>query len=166
MTEKISYKEWYLLHFHNGMGVNGVLDENSKPHEDYIPLLRKMYLGLDRFIMAQDRYNTYQQALSEVKSGKKTTHWIWFIFPQLGNYNLRGIADYYALSRDDAEEYLKHPILGLRLIEITEAVYNNEKSVYEIFGHDAIKVRNCMKLFASVSNAPIFKKMINKYCWK
>ncbi|WP_241160064.1 DUF1810 family protein [Parabacteroides sp. ZJ-118] len=57
-------------------------------------------------------------------------------------------------------------ILRDRLVEITEAVYNNEKSVYEIFGNDVIKVRACMLLFASVSDIPIFKKMLEKHCWR
>ena len=68
--------------------------------------------------------------------------------------------------RDEATQYINHPVLRDRLVEITEAVYNSDKTVYEIFGNDAIKVRSCMLLFASVSDIPIFKKMIHKYSWK
>ena len=76
------------------------------------------------------------------------------------------MSKYYGLSRDEAIKYINHPLLRDRLVEITEAVYNNEKSVYEIFGNDAVKVRSCMLLFASVSDIPIFKKMLEKYGWK
>ena len=65
-----------------------------------------------------------------------------------------------------AYAYIANPTLRKRLVEITEVVYNSDKSVYEIFGNDAIKVRSCMLLFASVSDEPIFKKMISKYCWR
>ena len=141
-------------------------EKTGRYYDECIPTLRKMYLGLDRFIEAQDRLNTYQTALEEVKAGKKKTHWIWFIFPQMLGIGTSEKSRYYGIDgREEATEYINHPILGERLIEITEAVYNNEKSVYEIFGNDAIKVRNCMKLFASVSDIPIFKKMLKKYCW-
>ena len=78
--------------------------------------------------------------------------------------NLQKTISFYG--RSEAKEYIKHPILRERLVEITEAVYNNENTVYEIFGNDAIKVRSCMLLFASVCDIPIFKKMVNKYSWK
>ena len=129
------------------------------------PRIRSMCEGLDRFVNAQNKYDTYQTALKEIKEGKKKTHWIWFVFPQRTGLGKSEKSDYYGIDREEAEEYLKHPILGKRLIEATEAVYNNKKSVYEIFGHDAIKVCSCMKLFASVSDIPIFKKMIEKYNW-
>ena len=77
------------------------------------------------------------------------------------------MSKYYGINgRDEASQYINHPVLRDRLVEITEAVYNNENSVYEIFGNDAIKVRSCMLLFASVCDIPIFKKMIYKYGWK
>jgi hypothetical protein len=75
-------------------------------------------------------------------------------------------SEYYGINgREEAFQYINNPILRDRLIEITEAVYNNEKTVYEIFDHDAVKVRSCMQLFASVSDIPIFKQMLKKYCW-
>ena len=141
-------------------------EKTGRYYDDVIPVLRIMYLGLDRFIEAQDKWDTYQTALEEVKAGKKETHWIWFIFPQMRGLGTSEKSRYYGIcGRSEAEEYIKHPILRDRLVEITEAVYNNEKSVYEIFGNDVIKVRACMKLFASVSDIPIFKKMLKKYCW-
>jgi len=67
--------------------------------------------------------------------------------------------------RDEAEAYVAHPVLRERLVEISEAVLNNEKSVYEIFGQDAIKVRACILLFASVCDIPVFKQIKSKYHW-
>jgi uncharacterized protein (DUF1810 family) len=162
--KKQTYKEWLKSFTHYGIG--GVLDENGNPIESYIPALRSLYLGVDRFIEAQDKYNTYQKALEEVKNGKKKSHWIWFIFPQMIGLGKSELSDYYGINgREEAFQYINNPILRDRLIEITEAVYNNEKTVYEIFDHDAIKVRSCMQLFASVSDIPIFKQMLKKYCW-
>ena len=162
--KKQTYKEWLKSFTHYGIG--GVLDENGNPIESYIPALRSLYLGVDRFIEAQNKYNTYQKALEEVKNGKKTSHWIWFIFPQMVGLGKSELSDYYGINgREEAFQYINNPILRDRLIEITEAVYNNEKTVYEIFDHDAVKVRSCMQLFASVSDIPIFKQMLKKYCW-
>lgn len=64
-----------------------------------------------------------------------------------------------------AEEYIKNDILRARLVEISESVLNNEKSVYEIFGNDAIKVRSCILLFESVCDIPVFKQLKSKYRW-
>jgi uncharacterized protein (DUF1810 family) len=76
------------------------------------------------------------------------------------------MSKFYGISdRDEATKYINHPVLRDRLVEITEAVYNNKNTVYEIFGNDAIKVRSCMLLFASVCDIPIFKQMIFKYSW-
>jgi uncharacterized protein (DUF1810 family) len=92
---------------------------------------------------------------------------MWYIFPQLFGLGKSEKSKYYGIQdREEAKAYINHPILRDRLVEITEAVYNNENSVYEIFGNDAIKVRSCMLLFASVCDIPIFKKMVNKYSWK
>ena len=129
--------------------------------------MRSLYVGLDRFIEAQDKRNTYQTALEEVKAGKKKTNWVLYVFPKMADFGVNKLSWYYGIhGRSEAKEYIKHPILRERLVEITEAVYNNENTVYEIFGNDAIKVRSCMLLFASVCDIPIFKKMVNKYSWK
>jgi uncharacterized protein (DUF1810 family) len=165
MKNKQTFSQWCKTFTHYGIG--GLLDENQMPMEEYIPALRSLYLGLDRFIQAQDKYNIYQQALNEIKNGKKVSHWIWFIFPQMRGLGKSEMSKFYGIDgRDEAKEYINHPVLRERLIEVTEAVYNNENTVYEIFGDDAIKVRSCMLLFASVSDIPIFKKMIHKYSWK
>lgn len=127
---------------------------------------------LKRFLNAQDSglvdegTETYATALKEIKAGHKRTHWIWYVFPQMKGLGHSHLSEFYGINgREEAEAYINHPVLRERLIEVTEAVYNSEKSVYEIFGNDAIKVRSCMLLFASVSDEPIFKKVIAKYGW-
>jgi uncharacterized protein (DUF1810 family) len=144
-----------------------VIDGDGKPRDAYKPALHAAYKGLQRFIEAQDKWNTYDKALEEVKNGKKETHWIWFIFPQLYGLGHSEMSQFYGLDgREEAKAYIENDTLRTRLVEITEAVLNNDKSVYEIFGNDAIKVRSCMMLFASVSNEPVFKQVINKFSWK
>lgn len=141
--------------------------ETGRFYDEHTPTLYALYKGLDRFIEAQDKYNTYQTALEEVKAGQKKIHWIWFIFPQMKGLGTSEMSKFYGIKgRDEASQYINHPVLRDRLVEITEAVYNSDKTVYEIFGNDAIKVRSCMLLFASVCDIPIFKKMIYKYGWK
>ena len=77
------------------------------------------------------------------------------------------LSQFYGINgREEAYEYMDHPVLSQRLIEATEAVLNNEKSAYEIFGNDTVKFKSCMRLFASVSSNPVFKKVIQKYSWK
>lgn len=76
------------------------------------------------------------------------------------------ISQFYGVDgREEAKAYIAHPILRERLVEISEAVLNNEKSVYEIFGNDAIKVRSCILLFESVCDIPVFKQLKSKYRW-
>ena len=141
-------------------------DETGLVCEEWRTILRAEYFGLQRFIDAQNRWNTYEKALQEVRNGKKETHWIWFIFPQLYGLGESETAKYYGLNgREEAEEYINNEALRKRLVEISEAVLNNEKSVYEIFGRDAIKVRSCILLFASICDIPVLKQIKSKYCW-
>ena len=128
--------------------------------------------NLDRFVHAQDEsalYDgtaTYDTALQEIKAGKKQTHWIWYIFPQMKGLGHSEMSNYYGIAdREEAKAYINHPVLRARLIEATEAVLNNTKDAYEIFGSDLIKFRSCMKLFASVSNEPVFRQIIKKNMW-
>ena len=143
-----------------------VIDGDGKPRDAYKPALHAAYKGLQRFIEAQDKWNTYDKALEEVKNGKKKTHWIWFIFPQLYGLGHSEMSQFYGLDgREEAKAYIENDTLRTRLVEISEAVLNNEKSVYEIFGNDAIKVRSCILLFESVSDIPVFKQLKSKYRW-
>lgn len=139
---------------------------NITKSDVYIRLLDavKSQVHLRSFVRAQKQ--VYNTALKEVKSGKKTTHWIWYIFPQMKGLGKSGMSQTYAIKdRPEAYAYIAHPYLKRNLVEISEAVLNNKKSVYEIFGNDAIKVRSCMKLFSTVSNEPVFKRIIAKYRW-
>ena len=128
--------------------------------------------NLLRFVHAQDSggiydgTGTYAQALEEVRAGHKRGHWIWYVFPQMKGLGHSEISEFYGINgREEAKAYIEHPILRERLVEICEAVLHNEKSVYEIFGSDTIKVRACILLFASVSDIPVFKQIKNKYRW-
>ena len=76
------------------------------------------------------------------------------------------LSEYYGINgREEAYAYIDHPVLRERLVEITQAVLDSKKTVYEIFGADTIKVRDCMRLFASVSEIPVFRQMLVKYKW-
>ncbi len=128
---------------------------------------------LQRFVNAQDsglvEYGTasYETALREIKEGRKRTHWIWYVFPQMKGLGRSQLSQFYGINgREEAYAYMDHPVLSQRLIEATEAVLNNEKSAYEIFGNDTVKFKSCMRLFATVSDHPVFKKVIQKYSWK
>lgn len=120
---------------------------------------------LSRFIEAQAG-GVYEQALQEVRNGRKVSHWIWYIFPQMKGLGRSPRSQYYGIDgRDEAKAYINHPVLRSRLVEITQAVLDNDNTVYEIFGEDAIKVRSCMLLFASVCDIAVFKRMVSRYRW-
>ena len=129
--------------------------------------------NLLRFIHAQDagglydNTETYQTALQEIRNGHKKTHWMWYVFPQMKGLGKSEISQFYGINgREEAYAYMENPILRERLIEATEAVLHNKHSVYDIFGADTIKFRACMLLFASISDEPIFKKVVAKYGWR
>ena len=120
--------------------------------------------GLERFVEAQKR--DYQLALEEVRAGKKMSHWIWYIFPQMYGLGHSCYANLYGIrDKKEAEEYLKHKILGKRLREITMALLeHNDCSAEDIFGDlDAMKVRSCMTLFDVISPEDIFAEVLNKF---
>ena len=124
--------------------------------------------GTGQGINEGDEVSSYAKALQEVRAGCKTTHWIWYIFPQMAG--IKGThsrpALFYGINgRREAYQYINHPTLKKHLIEISEAVLKNSRTVYEIFGNDTMKVRSCMLLFASVSDIPVFKQILNKYKW-
>src|SRR5689334_5126168 len=115
-----------------------------------------MSVGYDlaRFLHAQE--HDYQQALAEIRSGRKRSHWMWYIFPQFDGLGFSATSKHYAIkSIAEADAYLRHPILGPRLVESLEAVLNVEgRSAIEIFGSpDDMKLRSSATLFASVSPA-------------
>lgn len=120
---------------------------------------------LQRFIYAQEP--VYQTVLSELRSGKKLTHWIWFIFPQIDGLGFSPTSKFYAIkSIAEAREYLQHPFLRARLVECTRILLELENlTVQEIFDWpDDLKLKSCMTLFASLDNAPAeFCGVLEKY---
>lgn len=140
--------------------INLIINELTEEELDYV-----QYWFVNRYIPVYKQ--TYAQALQEVKNGKKETHWMWWIFPQMRGLGKSERSQFYGIpDRDQARLFLEHPYLGKHLIEITQAVFDSDKTPYEIFGADVIKFRSCMKLFASLENTnKIFKQIINKTHW-
>lgn len=119
---------------------------------------------LERFVEAQEE--TYTTALREVKRGKKRSHWMWFIFPQIRGLGYSDISKYFAIySRGEAEAYLAHPVLGKRLVEISEALLDlKTNDPVEVFGSiDAAKLQASMTLFFLVSGKDVFADVLVKY---
>ncbi len=118
-----------------------------------------------RFLDAQNQL--YLKALSEIKNGRKQSHWMWFIFPQLKGLGHSETDQFYALNGiDDATNYLTHPVLGRHLIEISQALLEwPGDDANDILGSpDDLKLRSSMTLFANVSGADaVFEKVIGKY---
>ena len=121
--------------------------------------------SLNRFVQAQEPI--YGQALSELRSGRKRSHWMWFVFPQLAGLGASPISQHYAIgSAAEAAAYLAHPVLGPRLIECAEAVLGTTgRSAHDIFGSpDDLKLRSSATLFAHLS-APgsAFHRLLDRY---
>ena len=121
--------------------------------------------NLQRFLGAQEP--VYDTVLAELRAGRKSSHWIWFIFPQIAGLGRSGTAQQFAIgSLDEAKTYLQHPVLGQRLCECTQLVLNVEsRSADEIFGYpDYLKFRSCMTLFlTAASGNTLFKSALEKY---
>jgi uncharacterized protein (DUF1810 family) len=121
--------------------------------------------NLRRFVEAQEQ--DYDQALSEIRRGRKQSHWMWYLFPQFSGLGFSATSRQYSIkSRAEAEAYLSHPILGPRLIKCAEAALGVEgRSAFEIFGTpDDLKLRSCATLFACVSPAgSVFHRLLDKF---
>ena len=107
---------------------------------------------LNRFVEAQR--SAYENALAAVRSGRKRSHWMWYVFPQLAGLGRSATSRHYAIrNADEANAYLEHPLLGPRLVECAAAVLEIDgRSAYEIFGSpDDLKLHSCATLFARVS---------------
>lgn len=120
--------------------------------------------NLSRFVDAQQ--NSYRNALAELQAGRKQSHWMWFIFPQIDGLGHSATAKYYAIkSREEARQYLNHPVLGKRLLECAAALLSLEsRSAEEIFGYpDDVKLKSAMTLFAAVASEPVFAEVLDKY---
>jgi uncharacterized protein (DUF1810 family) len=120
---------------------------------------------LNRFVRAQE--GIYGQALAEIRSGQKRSHWIWYVFPQYEGLGTSSTTRFFSIkSLAEAEAYLRHPILGPRLLECAQAVMRVEgRSALQIFGSpDDLKLRSCATLFACVAPAePVFQQVLDKY---
>jgi uncharacterized protein (DUF1810 family) len=120
---------------------------------------------LNRFVQAQE--GVYERALAEIKSGRKRSHWMWYIFPQFDGLGFSPTAQLYAIkSVAEAEAYLSHPVLGPRLKECAEAVLSTQgRTAHEVFGSpDDMKLRSCATLFARVSPpGSVFARLLDKY---
>ena len=121
--------------------------------------------GLARFVEAQR--GTYEQALSEIRNGCKRSHWMWYVFPQFEGLGVSATSRHYAIrSVAEAEAYLRHPLLGPRLLETVRAALGVEgRSAFEVFGSpDDMKLRSCATLFASVSPpGSVFEQLLDRY---
>ena len=122
---------------------------------------------LDRFVAAQDADSTYECAIGELRRGRKTSHWMWFVFPQIAGLGQSTTSQKFAVSSlEEARAYLQHPVLGFRLIECAQIVAEiQHKSAEQIFGTiDAQKLRSSMTLFRRASpDEPIFDQIIGRH---
>ena len=123
-------------------------------------------MTLERFIKAQD--HTYEVALNEIKAGRKRSHWIWFIFPQIKGLGFSHMSQLYGIENiDEAREYLANPVLGTRLVEISEALLNlqeNDPAVVMGGSPDDMKLQSSMTLFAAVSDDnSVFHRVLDKF---
>ena len=129
---------------------------------------------LQRFLTAQDgrsiHGNTlYEQALIEIQEGKLGFEcWVRYVYPQLKRKGTSQLTEFYGIKdRDEAKAYIEHPVLRERLIAAAQVLLDIDKPLHEIFSNlGVLKLRSCMLLFASVSEEPIFKKVITKHGWK
>jgi len=119
---------------------------------------------LERFVQAQE--TVYSRVVAELREGRKRSHWMWFIFPQIAGLGQSAMAQRYAIgSLEEAKAYLQHPVLGPRLGECTRLVNAIEgRTIEAIFGYpDDLKFRSSMTLFAAAGGEQIFAEALDKY---
>jgi uncharacterized protein (DUF1810 family) len=123
---------------------------------------------LERFVSAQDAGGTYERALEELRRGRKRSHWMWFVFPQVVGLGRSEVSRRYAIgSLEEARAYLAHPVLGPRLVEAAKAAAGAPSglSAEEVFGPvDAMKLRSCMTLFLRADpDQPAFAEVLERW---
>jgi uncharacterized protein (DUF1810 family) len=122
---------------------------------------------LQRFVSAQDAHGTYDEALRELRRGRKETHWMWFVFPQIAGLGRSATARRYELSGlPEAQAYAAHPVLGRRLVESARALADqSEHDAERVLGPvDAAKLRSSMTLFArAVPDEPVFAEVLDRF---
>ena len=120
--------------------------------------------GLQRFIEAQN--DSYDQALKEIRNGRKLTHWIWYIFPQMKGLGFSYNSEYYGIaSLQEAKDYLENELLRKRLFEITESLLMHKgKDIESIMGDiDALKLKSSMTLFDAVQPGSVFGEVLDEF---
>jgi uncharacterized protein (DUF1810 family) len=122
---------------------------------------------LERFVIAQDSGGTYEAALAELRAGRKASHWMWFVFPQVAGLGTSELSRRYAISSlEEARAYLAHPVLGKRLEECARILADQRRrTAEEIFGStDAMKLRSSLTLFARAApENPLFRDVLDRY---
>jgi uncharacterized protein (DUF1810 family) len=122
---------------------------------------------LQRFVTAQDAGGTYQHALAELRAGRKTSHWMWFVFPQIAGLGYSPTSRTYAItSLAEAEAYLAHPVLGARLTECAGVLAGlRGRTAEQVFGEvDALKLCSSMTLFLRAApGEPVFRQVLEQY---
>lgn len=122
---------------------------------------------LSRFVAAQDAGGTHGRALAELRAGRKTSHWMWFVFPQIAELGHSAMARRYAIaSLDEARAYLAHPLLGPRLRECAAVLLEHRGTSADAIlgGIDAMKLRSSMTLFARAApDEPVFAQVLERY---
>ena len=121
---------------------------------------------LARFVTAQDSGGTYARAVTELRAGAKTSHWMWFVFPQIAGLGQSQLSRRYAISSlDEARAYLRHDVLGPRLRECAAIVATSHRGAGDIFGGiDAMKLRSSMTLFLRADPAePVFDEVLRRH---
>ena len=115
---------------------------------------------MNKFIEAQDK--VYETVIKELKNGKKETHWMWFIFPQIEGLGNSYTARMYALNNNDISEYLSNEVLYARLVEVTKLLDGIDNAVDAFGPVDAMKLKSSLTLFSIVTTNPIFNEMLEK----
>jgi uncharacterized protein (DUF1810 family) len=122
--------------------------------------------GLERFVSAQDEGGTYERALRELRRGRKASHWMWFVLPQVAGLGRSGTARFYAVADlEEARSYLDHRVLGPRLRECCRVLLDlGETSAEDVLGPvDAMKLRSSMTLFADATGDPLFQQVLDRF---
>jgi uncharacterized protein (DUF1810 family) len=123
--------------------------------------------NLERFVNAQNSGGTYDRAVAELRRGRKDSHWMWFVFPQIAGLGQSQMSRTFAISSlDEAKAYLRHPVLGPRLLECAGVVVGAKAATAEqIFGQiDAQKLRSSMTLFLRAHpSEPLFQQLLDRY---
>ncbi|MCP3420553.1 DUF1810 domain-containing protein [Nocardioides pinisoli] len=125
-------------------------------------------MDLDRFVRAQDDHETYDRALAELRAGRKTSHWVWFVFPQVSGLGQSPTAKHYELAGlEEARAYLDHDVLGPRLRECCRALLglDEDATAERVLGTvDAMKLRSSMTLFAQADpDEPVFTAVLDRF---